>query len=135
MFEFSFHKRVRYAETDKMGYLYYGHYAKFYEIGRVETMRALGVSYRSLEDDFGIMLPVVSLESRYLRPAYYDDNIEIKSVLKEMPNKILIFYHELFNPKKELINTACVKLFFVEMQSGKRISTPSILTEKLSAYF
>ena len=135
MYRFSFHKRVRYAETDKMGYLYYGHYAKYYEIGRVETLRQLGLSYKTMEDEQGIMLPVVSLESRYLAPAYYDDNIEIKTILKSLPNKMITFYHELVNEEGKTINKATIKLFFIDMKTGKRTSCPELLTQNLSPFF
>lgn len=135
MYEHSHHKRVRYAETDKMGYLYYGHYAKYYEIGRVEMLRHLGLSYKSMEDDLGIMLPVVSLECRYLRPAYYDENIEIKTILKEMPHKMIKFNHVLLNENGEILNKAEIKLFFVDMKTGKRVSCPQTLSEKLVPYF
>jgi len=135
MYSFSFHKRVRYAETDKMGYLYYGHYAKYYEIGRVETLRQLGLSYKTMEDEQGIMLPVVSLESRYLAPAYYDDNIEIKTILKSLPNKMITFDHELVNEEGKTINKATIKLFFIDMKTGKRTSCPKLLTENLSPFF
>jgi acyl-CoA thioester hydrolase len=118
-----------------MGYLYYGHYAKYYEIGRVETLRHLGLSYKTMEDNQGIMLPVVSLESRYLAPAYYDDNIEIKTILKSLPNKMITFNHELVNEKGKIINKAEVKLFFVDMKTGKRTSCPDLLTENLSPFF
>ena len=135
MYRFSFHKRVRYAETDKMGYLYYGHYAKYYEIGRVETLRQLGLSYKTMEDEQGIMLPVVSLESRYLAPAYYDDNIEIKTILKSLPNKMITFDHELVNEEGKTINKATIKLFFIDMKTGKRTSCPELLTQNLSPFF
>ena len=135
MYTFSFSKRVRYAETDKMGYLYYGHYAKYYEIGRVETIRSLGFSYKEMEDTYGIMLPVLHLESRFLLPAYYDENIEIKSMLKTLPEKILVFDHELFNEENKLINRATVKLFFVDMKTNNRVSCPEFLKEKLLPSF
>lgn len=135
MYRYSIEKRVRYAETDKMGYLYYGHYAKYYEIGRVETIRSLGVSYKDLEDLHHVMLPVLKLECRYLKPAYYDELIRIDSILDEMPGKILRFHHELYNPDNELINTATVTLFFVDMKTGKRVSCPSLIAKKLKPYF
>ena len=77
--------RVRYAETDKMGYLYYGHYPKYYEIGRVEFLRALGWSYREMEDDAGVGMPVMSMQLRYVRPAYYDDLLTIETTLRRQP--------------------------------------------------
>lgn len=135
MYKYSHNKRVRYAETDKMGYLYYGHYAKYYEIGRVETLRALGLSYKAMEDKYRIMLPVLSLQSRYIKPAYYDENIEIVTILESMPEKMMHFKHELFNEDKELINKAEVKLFYINMDTQKRESCPQFLKEKLLPFF
>ena len=135
MYSHSHFKRVRYAETDKMGYLYYGHYAKYYEIGRVETLRNLGLSYKEMEDKYKVMLPVVSLSSRYLSPAYYDDNIEIKTIIKDLPSKMITFDHELINPEGKIINKAEVKLFFVNMETNVRTSCPVLLTQKLSPFF
>jgi len=135
MFKHEYKKTVRYAETDKMGYLYYGHYAKYYEIGRVEALRYLGLSYRNMEDDLGIMLPVLSLEARYKLPAYYDEEITIVTMLKEMPQKMFTFHHNLLNPDQKIINTAIVKLFNVDMKTGLRVDTPSFLIKKLKPYF
>jgi len=135
MFKHQTTKRVRYAETDKMGYLYYGHYAKYYEIGRVEALRKLGLSYKKMEDDLGIMLPVLSLEARYKIPAYYDDEIKIETRLPTLPVKMFCFEHRLFNPQKQLINTATVKLFCIDMKSGHRVNTPALLVHKLTPYY
>jgi len=135
MYKHECHKRVRYAETDKMGYLYYGHYAKYYEIGRVEALRDLGLAYRKMEDEMGIMLPVLSLECRYKIPAYYDDKLTILTMLKALPTKMFVFEHELINPDGIVINTATVKLFCMDMQTQKRVNPPDILLEKLRPYF
>jgi len=75
--------RVRYAETDKMGYLYHGNYAQFYEMGRVEMIRSLGLSYKELEDEIGVGMPVMYMETRYVRPAFYDDSFVIKEIKKD----------------------------------------------------
>jgi len=69
--------RVRYGETDQMGFAYYGNYAQYYEVGRVEALRGIGMSYRELEED-GVMLPVYTFSIKYLKPALYDDEITIK---------------------------------------------------------
>lgn len=135
MYKHSIYERVRYADTDKMGYLYYGHYAKFYEIGRTETLRQAGMTYKNMEEVAGIMLPVVHMESRFLRPAHYDDNIEIVTMVKEMPTKMITFHHELINQDKKLINTAIVKLFFIEMSTGARVSIPEDLKSKIAPFF
>lgn len=134
MISVDYPKRVRYAETDKMGFLYYGNYPKYYEIGRVELIRSLGYSYKELEDKAGILMPVVSMESRYLKSAYYDDEVIIRSCIKELPTKMICFDHELF-VGDQLINKGNVKLFFIDAKTQKRISAPAILLEKLSPHF
>ncbi|MEM1123087.1 MAG: thioesterase family protein [Bacteroidota bacterium] len=127
--------RVRYAETDKMGYLYYGHYPKYYEIGRVEAMRFLGVRYRDLEDKHGMMMPVMSLNMRYVRPGYYDDLLTIKTTIRHLPEKTITYHHEIFNEKGKLVNGGSVKLCFVEMASNKSVAAPRFLLDPLASYF
>ena len=87
--------RVRYAETDKMGYVYYGNYATYYEVGRVEALRKLGMSYKEMEDE-GIMLPVLSFNIKYFKPAFYDDLLTIKTSITEMPNTRIKFEYECY---------------------------------------
>ncbi len=128
-------KRVRYGETDKMGYLYYGNYAALYEIGRVEMLRELGFPYVLMEDELKVMLPVVSVEAKFLRPAYYDEELEIKTLLKELPSKMITIHSEIYNAEKILIHKAIVKLFFVDMNTDKRISAPAKLINTLAPYF
>jgi len=135
MYQFDYKKRVRYSETDKMGYLYYGNYASLYEIGRVETIRSLGIAYQELEDVHGIMLPVLSMNSRFKMPAKYDEELTIRTTLKEMPSKMITFHHDILNSKGQSINEAVVKLFFIDIASNKRISVPIFIEEKLKAYF
>ncbi len=118
-----------------MGYLYYGNYAKLYEIGRVETIRSLGFSYKEFETRLGIMLPVVSLESRYLKPAFYDDLLTIETKIKDLPSKMISFECNIFNEKSELINSGLIKLFFVDMITNKRVSAPDEFVQKLISYF
>ncbi|MFN4257142.1 MAG: acyl-CoA thioesterase, partial [Saprospiraceae bacterium] len=89
--------RVRYGETDQMGYLYYGNYASYFEVGRVETIRSLGVSYKELEEVHGIWLPVVSLEQKFVRPAFYDDLLTVRSEIREVPDTHITFHVEVFN--------------------------------------
>lgn len=135
MYSFNYNYRVRYADTDQMGYLYYGNYAKLYEIGRVETIRSLGFSYKEFETRLGIMLPVVSLESRYLKPAFYDDLLTIETKIKDLPSKMISFECNIFNEKSELINSGLIKLFFVDMKTNKRVSAPDEFVQKLISYF
>ena len=135
MYKHIFNKRVRYSETDKMGFLYYGNYPSYYEVGRVEMLRSLGLSYQKMEDQMGIMLPVVNLEIRYLLPAYYDEDLEIHTILDVMPDKIITFRHEIYNQEGMLINKATVKLFFTDTKNNKRTSAPELLIDALKKHF
>lgn len=134
MFSNSSHLRIRYSETDQMGYCYYGNYAQFFEIGRVETLREIGVSYKELEQR-GIMLPVVDLSIKYIRPALYDDLIEIKTYLKKVPGVKIEFDYEIFNEKKELLTKGSTTLVFVSSQDMKPIQVPNDLKEIIKSHF
>ena len=104
--------RVRYGETDQMGYLYYGNYALYYEVGRAEAIRQLGFTYRELEE-MGTMMPVAELNSLYFRPALYDDLITVKTILKELPEGSRIQFHsELYNEAGQLLNKGVTTLVF-----------------------
>jgi acyl-CoA thioester hydrolase len=127
--------RVLYADTDKMGYFYYGHYAKLYEVGRAEMIRDLGISYYDMEEELNIMMPVLSLQSRYRMPAKYDDLLTIKTILQEMPTKMITFHHEIYNQHEELLNKGEVKLFFIDMIANKRVSAPDYLINKIRPFF
>ena len=104
MFEHSTKVRVRYGETDQMGYMYYGNYAEFYEVGRVEMLRSLGLTYSGMEES-GIMMPVLEMNCKYLKPALYDEEITVRVIMNKMPGIKIHFRYELFNEKNELINT------------------------------
>lgn len=135
MYAFETQIRVRYGETDQMGYLYYGNYAQYYEVGRVETIRSLGLTYKELEEVHGIWLPVASLEMRFVRPAYYDDLLTVRSEIRELPNEHITFHVELFNERKKLVNAGRVRLSFFEARTKKVVMAPEHLLEKLRAYF
>ncbi|WP_262249452.1 acyl-CoA thioesterase [Parapedobacter soli] len=126
--------RVRYAETDQMGYVYYGNYATFYEVGRVELFRSLGFSYKALEDS-GVMMPVLELHSRFLKPSRYDEEITVRTYLKEKPTVKIRFDYELFNEHDELINTGSTTLVFVDIKRGKPCMAPPDFMERLEPYF
>ena len=130
MYSFETKVRVRYGETDKMGFVYYGVYAQYFEVGRVELLRSLGVSYKSLEEE-GYFLPVVNFEIQYKKPALYDDELIIKTTIKEMPSARIAFYYETYNIKKVLLNTGKVVLVFVDKTNRKSCLTPSIVINKL----
>lgn len=135
MVTFSYKKRVRYGETDQMGYLYYGNYAQYYEIGRVEMMRDLGISYRNMEKDDGIILPVVSMQVRYLRPAYYDELLDIRTTLKKKPDQFITFEVEIWNEQSKLINAAQVKLCFFDIKLNKACKCPDYLLNAIYPFF
>lgn len=135
MYTHDYHIRIRYGDTDQMGYVYYGNYPRFYEIGRMELLRSLGLSYVKWEEEYNIIMPVVALESRYLYPARYDDNLRIKTLLNEIPSKMITFEHRIFNERGILVNKGNVKLFFIDKISNKRLSAPEELVNKLSPYF
>src|SRR5665213_3494211 len=118
MFEHSTKLRVRYGETDQMGCMYYGNYAEFYEVGRVEMLRSLGLTYSGMEGS-GIKMPVMELHCKYLKPALYDEEITINVIMDKLPGVKIFFRYELFNEKQELINTGETLLVFVNMQTNR----------------
>ncbi len=126
--------RVRYAETDKMGYVYYGNYAQYYEVGRVEALRTLGLSYKTMEDD-GVMLPVFNFEIQYFKPAFYDDLLTIKTSIIEIPKARIIFEYETYNEKGEQLNKGKTTLVFIDAATNKPRPAPAYIREKLKQYF
>lgn len=127
--------RVRYGETDQMGYLYYGYYAFYYEVGRAEAIRQLGFTYKELED-MGIVMPVVELNSQYFRPALYDNLITVKTILKAMPDGHKISFHsELYNEQEQLLNRGVTILVFYDPKEKKKVSMPEELKHRLEPFF
>lgn len=125
--------RVRYGETDKMGFVYYGVYAQYYEVGRVELLRSLGISYKSIEEN-GFELPVLNFNINYKKPAHYDDKLTLKTSLKEMPTSKIIFFYECFNNNNQLINSGEISLVFVNKATKKPCRAPEIIYRKLSPF-
>ncbi|HVS97995.1 MAG TPA: thioesterase family protein [Puia sp.] len=127
--------RVRYAETDQMNVVYHGNYAQYFEIGRVEALRALGLSYKELEST-GIIMPVVEWTAKFLRPARYDDLLTVRTTLKELPGDHRIdFLQEVFNEKGKLLTSGKVHLFFLLSATMEKTRMPSGMEEKLRPYF
>lgn len=135
MYTHDYQKRVRYGETDQMGYLYYGHYAQYYEIGRVEMLRSLGLTYREMEDLHGVMMPVVSMQMRFVRPARYDELLTIRTRLRELPDRFITFHMEILNEKGKLVNGGQVRLCFVRMNDECTIPAPDFLLQALAPHF
>ena len=134
MIEDNINIRVRYADTDQMGFVYYGNYAKYYEIARVELFRNIGLTYKSLEE-MGIGMPVIEMKTNFIMPAKYDEKLVIQIKIPELPKLKIIFFYEIFNEKNELINTGETVLTFINLLTGKPKRVPSIMKDKLSKYF
>lgn len=124
--------RVRYAETDRMGYSYYGNYAIYFEVARVEALRAIGITYKSLEDE-GVLLPVVEFHINYFLPAHYDDELEIRTSIPQMPTARIRFEYETFRTD-ELLNKAWTELVFVNKESGRPMKCPENVLNALLKY-
>jgi acyl-CoA thioester hydrolase len=123
--------RVRYAETDQMGVVYHGNYAEYFEMGRVEWLRNLGLSYAFMEQN-GIMLPVVSLTINYKKPARYDDLLTVRTILKKQESVRIEFDYEIYSEKGELLTTGYSMLVFVDMKTGRPVLPPDYVLEKIN---
>jgi len=130
MREHEFTVRVRYAETDQMGVVYHGNYAQYFEMGRVEWLRNMGVSYKWMEEN-GIMLPVVSLNMNYKKPARYDDLLRVKTIYKNQTSVKIEFDYEIYNEVNELLTIGNSILVFVDMKTGRPTLPPDYINEKL----
>jgi acyl-CoA thioester hydrolase len=134
MFEFECDYRVRYADVDQMGYMYYGNYAKLYEIGRVEALRALGLRYKDMESS-GVMMPVYENKSKFLFPAVYDELLSIKVIMKEMPSTRMIFFYEIKDEQGKLLHTGETTLVFMQMDNNRITRCPHNIKQALLPYF
>ncbi|SIT06157.1 acyl-CoA thioesterase [Belliella pelovolcani] len=134
MFQAETQVRVRYAETDQMGYVYYGNYAMYFEVGRVEALRSVGFSYKRMEAD-GIMMPVLEQQTKYLKPGKYDELLTIKVKIPEMPGIRITFEYEVLNEASELITTGKTTLTFLKTDTHRPSRPPQYLLEILKPYF
>lgn len=126
--------RVRYGETDKMGFVYYGNYAQYYEVARTEFIRKYGMTYKELEKR-GIMLPISSLKIKYIKPSFYDDILRVQATVKELPDIRIHFDYKVFNQKNELVNIGETTLVFVDSKTGKPVNAPDFFINPLEKYF
>lgn len=127
--------RVRYAETDQMNVVYYGNYAQYFEVARAESIRNLGFTYKQMEAA-GVMMPVVEMQTKFLRPAHYDDLLTIKTILRELPeDHRILFEHEVFNQEKKLLTLGKVILYFVKIGSFEKTCIPESLRTLLQRFF
>jgi acyl-CoA thioester hydrolase len=127
--------RVRYAETDQMNVVYYGNYAQYFEVARAESIRNLGFTYKEMEAA-GVMMPVVEMQTKFLRPAHYDDLLTIKTIMKDLPvDHRILFEHEVFNQEKKLLTVGKVTLYFVKMGTFERTVMPETMRNLLKPFF
>ena len=129
---FDYVLRTRYAETDQMGVVYYGNYPQYLELGRVEWLRSIGFTYKAMEEE-GIMMPVVSLQIQYKKPALYDELITIRTKLKELPSTKIEFDYEILNEKGELLSTANTVLVFVAARTFRPVRCPEKVLKLIKA--
>jgi acyl-CoA thioester hydrolase len=127
--------RVRYAETDQMNVVYHGNYAQFFEVGRAESIRQLGFTYKDMEA-MGVMMPIVEFTAKFLRPAHYDDLLTIKTELRELPNDHRIEFHqEVYSQDDKLLTFGKVVLYFLDKSTMAKATLPIHLKQKLEPFF
>jgi|ERR1700722_1999610 acyl-CoA thioester hydrolase len=127
--------RVRYGETDQMGVVYHGNYAEYFEVARTESIRQLGLTYKEMEE-MGIVMPVVELHIKFLRPAHYDDLLNVITILKELPtNHRIEFHQEVYNEEEKLLTTGKIVLYFMNIKTMEKTTMPKQLEEKLRSHF
>jgi len=127
--------RVRYAETDQMNVVYHGNYAQYFEVARAEAIREMGITYKDMEA-MGIVMPIVELHTKFLRPAVYDDLLTIKTQLRELPTDHRIeFHHEVYNETGKLLTIGRIVLYFLDSKTMARAAMPAELAKHLEPYF
>lgn len=134
MYKFENNIRVRYGETDRMGYVYNGNYPTYFEVGRVEALRNLGIPYKKMEDE-GFALPVRDMKIRYFKPAFYDDVLKIVTKVPEKPGIRILFEYEIYNENDELITKGDTTLVFVNKKTGKPDQPPKNIAEAFRPFF
>lgn len=135
MFQHETKIRVRYAETDQMDVVYHGNYAQYFEVGRTESIRQLGFTYKDMEA-MGVVMPIVEWHAKYLRPAHYDELLTIRTILKELPDDHRIEFHqEVYNESEKLLTVGRVVLYFIDASTKQKTGMPEVLKEKLLPYF
>lgn len=135
MFESSTQIRVRYSETDQMNVVYHGNYAQYFEVARAEAIREMGITYKEMEE-MGIVMPIVELHTKFLRPAVYDDLLTIKTQLRELPKDHRIeFHHEVYNESDKLLTIGRIVLYFLDAKTMARTVMPEALKKHLNPFF
>lgn len=126
--------KIRYSETDQMGYAHHGNYAQYFEIGRLELLHDLGISYKKMEEE-GIILPVYSINTRFIQPAKFDDSLTLRTMLKVIPSTRITFEYEIYNSENKKITTGETVLVFVDTAKNRPIKIPQELLSKITSHF
>ena len=134
MYTFKTQIRVRYAETDQMGYMYHGNYPSYFEQARVEAFRAIGVSYKKMEEE-GVGMPVMDLQIKYHNPARYDDLLTVVVKVPEMPRARIKYHYEIYNEEEKLITSGETTLVFMDMKTNRAVRPPKEIIKALECYF
>ena len=125
--------RVQYYDTDQMGVVHHSNYVRYFEIGRTELMRSIGLSYKEMEDS-GTVMPITNVEVQYFYPARYDEFIYVKSYVKEIPKVRITFHYEIYNEQRKLLVAGSTTLAFINKETGRPQRTPEIMVKALSRY-
>lgn len=123
--------RVRYNETDSMKYVYHGNYASYFHASRTELLRKVGLDDKTLEFN-GIILPVIEMNIKYLKPAVYDDELVVNTSIVKISACKILFHHEIYNHENELINKADTTIAYVNSSTRKPIAIPKEIKERLN---
>jgi len=132
MMELTIEIKIRYDEVDKMGYVYHGNYAKYFHISRTELLRGIGLCDKTLED-INILLPVIEMNIRYLKPVFYDDVISIKTTLTKYTPLKMFFEHQVFNKENQIVNRSTSTVVMVNATNRKPIRMPEFMHKKIEA--
>lgn len=122
--------KVRYSETDQMGFVHHSNYAQYLEIARLEWLEQLGVSYKWMEEN-GVMLPVYNLNTTFKKSALFDDRLKIETSLRNIPTVRIMFDYKVYNQKEELLTVASTELIFMNTKTGRPMRCPKYILEKL----
>ena len=135
MFSFDTPVRVRYADTDQMHVVYHAKFIEYFESGRTESIRSLGITYKEIEE-WGLIMPVVRVQCDFLRPGRYDDMLTVRTILREMPEGHRIqFEQEVYNESSKLLCKGSILLYFLEKETNYKVDIPQHLIEKLKPFF
>ncbi len=134
MFVYETKIRVRYADVDQMGYVYNGNYATYYEVARTESLRSLGMTYKSMEDE-GVMMPVLEMKSKFFRPIKYDENITVKVTIKQKPGVRILFEYNIYNEQNEHVHQGETTLVFVDIEKNRPCMPPQTFINVMKPFF